>query len=116
MTHQTVNLRAGCALVFGDADAQLAYERECNQARASQEVRYAIAPRQSLKTHDGRTLNAGDEVVPARDFILRIERGRPGEASLTLPVWRQLEQLVFRGVVLESDRSFPEPAPGPEAA
>jgi hypothetical protein len=114
--NQTVNLRAGCAVVFGDADAQRAYELECNQARASQEVRYAIAPRQSLSTHHGRVLAAGDELVPSRDLVLRVER-RPGEtSSLTLPVWKQLEQLVFRGVVLESDRSFPEPAPGPEAA
>jgi hypothetical protein len=115
MTHQTVNLRAGCSLVFGDEAQQRAYEQECNRARAAQEVKFAIAPRQSIKTHDGRVLNAGDEVVPARDFILRIERGRPGEASLTLPVWRQLEQLVFRGVVLESDRNFPD-EPGPRAA
>lgn len=114
MIRQSVNLRADCGIVFGDRDQWQAYERECNEARAAQTTRYAIAPRQSLKLHDGRILNAGDEVVPARDFLMRVERGEPGDGpALVLPVWKQLEQLLRRGVVLESNRNFPD---GPEAA
>ena len=117
MRHQTVNLRAGSVLVFGSDEQQRAYEQECHAARKAQTTRYAIAPRQSLKLHDGRMLNAGAEVIPERDFVLRTERidhGGPREASLTLPVWRQLEQLVFRGVILEADHA--ETTPDPEAA
>ena len=102
-THQSVNLRHGYAnLGFGDDDSRLAYERECEAARAAQPYKYAVAPRQEVTTHDGRKLRAGEEVT--LDCFRAVQRVRqPGHANApdTLPHCRQLELAVARGAVPE---------------
>jgi len=70
-------------------------------------IRYVIAPEQFLTTHDGRRLEAGDEVVPARDFVFVEKVDQHGGSSVTLPTWRQLERLVFDGRIIDSGE--PEP-------
>jgi hypothetical protein len=97
--HQSIDLRNGSVLRFGDDDARQEYEQECARARAAQTSRYAVAPKQSLSLPDGRVLGAGAVVTPA-DF-----RGAQ------TPAWRLLESAVRGGVVLDS-----EGAPAPEAA
>jgi len=99
---QVANLRASTTLTFGDADQANAYELELARARAVQRCAYAIAPRQSFRLASGRILNAGDE-IKAEHFEHSVQAG---------PGWRQLEALVARGVVIESNR-WPS---GPEAA
>jgi hypothetical protein len=91
------------------------YIDEFERARvAARELgrRYVIAPEQSMSTHDGRMLTAGDEVVPERDLAF-IEHHRPYESVLTLPVWKQIEKHVFEGRIIDS--GFVAPSP-PEAA
>jgi hypothetical protein len=94
-----VNLRTSSSLRFGDPDAERDYELECARARATQRVRYAVAPRQTFATHDGRVLHAGDEVVLERDFI-----------NGAAPAWRQLEQLIFACVILDRADAGPTAA------
>jgi hypothetical protein len=99
---RVVNMRSEVLVRFGDSDQQAEYEQELGRAREVQRVRFAVAPRASLKTHDGRTLQAGTE-VREEHFIYSRDDGPP---------WRQIERLVMRGVVIESLR-WPS---GPEAA
>jgi hypothetical protein len=97
---QSVNLRVGGSLQFDDTDSQCRYEDECVAAVARMtalRVRFAVAPKQALKTHDGRCLGPGAEVIPERDLL-----PAPGA-----PVWKQLRDLVFDRVLLEAD--LPEP-------
>lgn len=101
--HQVVNLRHGYAIVFGDAEAQRDYEASCERARAGQLSRYAVAPLQAITLHDGRRLGPGDP-VRLRDF-----------SSDETPAWAQVERLVRKGIVLESD-SVRDEDEGPEAA
>ncbi|HTQ05329.1 MAG TPA: hypothetical protein VMI54_15810 [Polyangiaceae bacterium] len=94
MTHQYVNLRTniGGAGQYGDEETRQKVELEYAQARAAQTYKYAVAPRQQLKTFDNRTLKAGEE-VKLSDFRADVDRAP----------WKQLEDLVFHGVVLEKD-------------
>jgi len=98
-------MRHAYPMIGGDRDTQDAYEAECERARASQVSRYAVAPRQQVKTHDECMLTAGMRVtldcfryVPSQ----RVERDGTHSLTEALPPWRQLERLVERGVVLEN--------------
>jgi hypothetical protein len=103
MQRRTVNLRSATPISFvRDSDQERAYELEVRRARDVQLVRFAVAPRQQVTTHDGRTLTPGAE-VRLSDFTYSRDAGPP---------WRQLERLVDRGSVIESYR-WPT---GPEAA
>ncbi len=92
MKMRVVNMRTQTPGTFGDDASRHEYEAEVSRARSAQPYRFAIAPRQQLTTFDGRVLAPGDE-VRLGDFRVVGDRSP----------WRQLETLVFRGVVLESE-------------
>lgn len=97
---QRMNLRANYAGVSPDSDTQANYIDRCEEARAKQTVRYAIAPLQAYRRHDGKVLVAGQE-VSLSDFIHQHDA----------PPWLQLRRLVELGIVLENYNFT-----GPEAA
>lgn len=62
--NQSVNMRGGCPIVFGDRDSQEKYEREVAAAARTQRVRFAVAPRVRLPLPGGKGfIEAGGEVT-----------------------------------------------------
>jgi|GEM_PF-1882383 len=90
--HQTVNLRGrGLPIVFGDPDSKAKYELEVIAAVRNQRVRFAVAPRVSVRTPTGKVLNTGEEVS-----IALLHGG-------TTNAWQILNGWLQSGHVIEAD-------------
>ncbi len=112
MIRRLVNLRPhGYSLSFAD-DAQFnEYFSEFEAMRqelTARGVRYGVAPRCTLTLADGRVLQPGSPVTV--DMLPAVRVIRDGVAESHVPGWRQLEELVRAGRVVESDFSGPEAA------
>jgi hypothetical protein len=98
-----INLRANYAIRATDRAARDAYAARCERARAAQPYRYAVAPACKVTTHDGQLLCEGAEVKLSHFRTTPELRNSAGELTQEArPPWKQLEALVFNGVVLES--------------
>ena len=87
-------------VLYADHRQQAEHERQVERARARQLSRYAVAPRHTVGTIDGRLLGEGQPVTAA-DFV-----------GGKVPGWRVLADHIARGRVLENDRVDE----GPQAA
>lgn len=109
-----INLRQNYAIRPHDRGLCDAYAARCERARAAQPYRYAVAPDCAITTHDGRILPAGAEVT--LDHFRAIPPKLDKETGLleeAVPAWKQLEDHLFRGTMLESYTIRDE---GPSAA
>ena len=77
MSHQIVSLRRLVPILFGDERSEQRYLREVAKAWREQRVRWAVAPRCTLRLADGRLLTAGEPVRLA-DLDGFLEPASPG--------------------------------------
>ena len=112
MIRRLVNLRPhGYALNFADDAMFNEYFREFEEMRqelTARGVRYGVAPRCTLTLPDGRVLQPGTEVTAAMFPPIRVVRDAYSETHV--PPYRQLQDHVRAGRVIESDFSGPEAA------
>jgi hypothetical protein len=102
---------------FGTEEEQQAWLDAVQAAKREQRVQYAISPRQRFVTHDGRTLQAGDEFIPERDLKerpgTRYDKDRGGGlVRFTLTPAMQLADLLRRLVVIHPSSLLPRRVEG----
>ena len=112
--NQFVDLRTSSR--FASREMAEAHDRACAKARATQRVRYAVAPGASFVTADGRALGEGAEVrledfTPTGDVTV-VRDGCAGIVS-GKPRWKLLEDAIHAGLVIEADHPVDD---GPKAA
>ena len=93
-----VSLRPiACPVTYGDEASRDAYIAEAFAARAAQTVKFAVAPRSTLKTKSGLK-QAGDEVVVGDLSDAVNESGKVVQYASEV-LWG----LVRRGILLDRD-------------